>query len=94
MLSVSLLELVHNVASEGFSGRQREGGHAPVKRVGLDAPDVVGLHAVQRFHEVRQLPLEATRHAAELVALTYLATLHSTPMTLKAKSISHCSAWG
>ena len=34
--------------------------HGAVERVGLDAADVVGLHAVQSFHQVAQLALWAT----------------------------------
>ncbi len=46
---------------------------ARVVGVGLDAADVVGLHAVQRLHELAQLALEAAAHARKLVALPHLA---------------------
>jgi hypothetical protein len=42
--------------------------HGPVEGVGLDAADVVGLHAVQRHHQLAQLPLEPRTHGTELVA--------------------------
>ncbi len=46
---------------------------APVEAVGLDAADVVGLHLVQRLHQVMQLALEATAHRRKLVPLPHLA---------------------
>ena len=49
--------------SLGFGGKR-----APVEGVGLDAADVVRLHAVQRVHELRQLALEPRPHAREAVA--------------------------
>ncbi len=54
--------------------RTRRGARAraPVERVGLDAADVVRLHAVQRLHELAQLALEAAADRAEAVALAHL----------------------
>ena len=51
----------------------REPGERPVEGVGLDAADVVGLHAVQGLHELAQLALEAAAHRRELVPLPHLA---------------------